>query len=188
MSADDPEKEELCKHEGWTSIKEKKRHSTDILLTLMLIACWVAMTAVGLVVTGVIESENLSKGRPELLINSMDYNARICGVDSGVTDKPYGYYMMDGSVVCVEECPGEYSILPSKFYCMDDDATKKLDSNVITTSNCDAESEVCEDKLLFTYGPIPDEPTLQSPSVVRISIKLPDGKKLVRKYDVSTTF
>lgn len=146
MSADDPEKEELCKHEGWTSIKEKKRHSTDILLTLMLIACWVAMTAVGLVVTGVIESENLSKGRPELLINSMDYNARICGVDSGVTDKPYGYYMMDGSVVCVEECPGEYSNLPSKFYCMDDDATEKP---IVPTSQDNAYKLTFEYKCMF---------------------------------------
>lgn len=114
---DDAEKEELCKHEGWTDIKDKKRHTTDFILTIMLIAMWVAMTGIGLVVTGLIKDDNLDAGKPELLINSMDYDGRICGVDTGVEDKPNAYYMLDTSVVCVKECPS--AAVYGSFICKD---------------------------------------------------------------------
>ena len=117
MSDDNAEKDEMCKHEGWTTIKDKKRHTTDILLTIMLIACWVAMTAIGLVVTGVIKDDNLSAGKPELLLNAMNYNGKICGVDAGLEELSNGYYMMDGSVVCVASCPSAFD--KTAFICRD---------------------------------------------------------------------
>jgi len=104
-SDNDARKEEICKHEGWEDIKDKKRGCTDILLLLMLIASWVAMTGVGLVVTGFVKDKNLPTGNPRRLINSIDYDGRICGYDEAVKDKPLGYYMLDKSVVCVKECP-----------------------------------------------------------------------------------
>jgi hypothetical protein len=67
----------------------------------------VTLTAVGLVVTGAIEDDNLDKGDPRRLINAIDYDGNICGYDSGVYDKPNAYYMLDGSVVCVKSCPSE---------------------------------------------------------------------------------
>jgi len=55
------------------------------------------MTVLGLIVTGLIENDNLTAGDPRRLINPIDYNGRICGVGTGVGDKPNGYYMLDGS-------------------------------------------------------------------------------------------
>lgn len=55
------------------------------------------MSALGLIVTGLIKSESLAAGDPRRLINPIDYNGKICGVGTGVGDKPNGYYMLDGS-------------------------------------------------------------------------------------------
>lgn len=55
------------------------------------------MTAVGFIVCGVVQSDQLREGNPSLLTNPMDYKGRVCGVSSGVTNKPYGYYMPDTS-------------------------------------------------------------------------------------------
>jgi len=63
----------------------------------VLIAVWITMTVLGLIVTGLITNDYLSAGDPRRLINPIDYNGRICGVGSGVGDKPNGYYMLDGS-------------------------------------------------------------------------------------------
>lgn len=60
------------------------RKCTDVLLLLMLMAAWAAMTCLGLVVTGVIPHESLEPGDPRRLLNGIDYESRICGVDSGV--------------------------------------------------------------------------------------------------------
>jgi len=49
-----------------------KRGCTDLLCNLMLIACWVAMTGLGMVVMGVVSSESLPAGDPARLINGMD--------------------------------------------------------------------------------------------------------------------
>ncbi len=53
------------------------------------------MTLVGFVACGVIKDEHLQKGNPLRLTNSMDYNGKICGYDSGVKNKEYGYYLPD---------------------------------------------------------------------------------------------
>lgn len=113
----DARKDELCKHEGWEDIKDKKRGCTDILLLLMLIASWVAMTGVGLVVTGFVKDKNLPAGNPRRLINSIDYDGRICGYDTAVADKPLGYYMLDKSIVCIKECPATSNT--ALYYCQD---------------------------------------------------------------------
>ena len=55
------------------------------------------MTVLGLIVTGLIENDNLKAGDPRRLVNPIDYNGHICGVGSGVESKPNGYYMLDGS-------------------------------------------------------------------------------------------
>mmetsp|Transcript_3147 Transcript_3147/g.4913 ORF Transcript_3147/g.4913 Transcript_3147/m.4913 type:complete len:688 (+) Transcript_3147:32-2095(+) len=95
-------------HEGWTSIKDKKRRCcTDFIFLVAIIACWVAMTGVGLVVTGLIEDKNLDAGDPRRLLYPIDYEGHICGYHDGVGSKPNGYYMLDGSVVCVSACPTE---------------------------------------------------------------------------------
>lgn len=52
-----------------------------------------AMTMLGFVVTGVIESDKLDKGDPMLLTNGIDYEGRICGATSGVKKKSNAYYM-----------------------------------------------------------------------------------------------
>ena len=140
MSDADAGKDEMCKHEGWTNIKDKKRHTTDFLLTIMLVACWVAMTAIGLVVTGVIKDDNLSAGKPELLLNAMDYDGKICGVDAGLEDLSNGYYMMDGSVVCVATCPSKFE--KSEFICRSGTPANDAEgSNKVYTYECMYEME-----------------------------------------------
>lgn len=41
---------------------------------------WVAMTYLG--------ADAIQHGNPDILLNGIDYNGRICGVDSPVEDKP----------------------------------------------------------------------------------------------------
>lgn len=140
-SEDHPDNTKLV-HEGWNSIREKKRgyvcsallisalvaysllfhfkqmyrlpvcckspapfeltpfliispHSCSLNLQLLLLAMWVGMTFVGLVSLGAIEDDNLRAGNPYRLTNAMDYNGNICGYDSSVKNKKYGYYLPD---------------------------------------------------------------------------------------------
>lgn len=60
------------------------RKCTDVLLLLMLMAAWAAMTFLGLIVMGIIPNDYLEPGNPQRLLNGIDYDGRICGVDSGV--------------------------------------------------------------------------------------------------------
>ncbi|CAM9403227.1 unnamed protein product [Chrysoparadoxa australica] len=96
----------------------KDRKCTDILFLLLLMAAWVAMTALGLVVLGVIESEHLKPGNPYRLINGIDAQGRICGVDDGVKELPITYHLPKGAGICVDSCPAEDDA--TKFYCLDD--------------------------------------------------------------------
>lgn len=104
--------------EGWTSLRERKRHCTDCLCLILLICCWIAMTAVGFVVTGVIEDSHLDKGNPARLTNAIDYDGRICGASSGVKDRPNAYYLTSGAVICVKSCPRKTDF--TEFICYDD--------------------------------------------------------------------
>ena len=56
-----------------------------------------AMTMLGFVVTGVIESDKLDKGDPMLLTNGIDYDGRICGATGGVKKRSNTYYMSSGA-------------------------------------------------------------------------------------------
>lgn len=60
------------------------RRCTDVLFMLALVMTWVAMTYLG--------ADGIENGDPHLLVNGIDYNGRICGVDSGVKDKPKVWY------------------------------------------------------------------------------------------------
>lgn len=61
-----------------------QRRCTDVLFSLLLLTTWVVMTYLGLIVTGVVPSETLEPGNPQRLVNGIDYDGRICGVDSDV--------------------------------------------------------------------------------------------------------
>lgn len=47
---------------------------------IVLLVGWLAMTAVG--------ADGIANGDPHLLVNGIDYDGRICGVDEVVKDKP----------------------------------------------------------------------------------------------------
>jgi hypothetical protein len=64
------------------------------------------MTVLGLISTGLIDNSYLTAGDPRRLVNSIDYNGRICGVGNGVENKPSGYYMLDGSGELYFSCIG----------------------------------------------------------------------------------
>lgn len=95
----------------------KNRRCTDIFCCLLICAAWVAMTGVGMVVTGLAESDDLPKGNPYRLINGLDFDGNICGI----TDRSYGsgdykyniesrskaYYLPSGAAVCVSSCPSQ---------------------------------------------------------------------------------
>ncbi|GMI41077.1 hypothetical protein TrCOL_g123 [Triparma columacea] len=89
------------------------RGCTDILCSVLLLACWGAMTFVGLCVLGVIQNDMLKEGVPARLTNGMDYNGKICGVDDyvipetgkNIKDLPKAFYLPSGAPVCVETCP-----------------------------------------------------------------------------------
>ena len=117
--ADGGEKDlgEKLQHEGWSDIKEKKRSCTDVLLLLLLFASWGAMTLLGFVALGWIPDERLPAGDPNRLLSPMDYDGRICGIDSEVSSRPYAYYLLDSTAVCVSECPTTTNV--NEFHCKD---------------------------------------------------------------------
>ncbi|CAM9740877.1 unnamed protein product [Ascophyllum nodosum] len=86
-------------------VQAGNRSCTDVIFLLLLCAAWAAMTALGLVVTGTIPHESLEPGKPQRLINGIDYNGRICGIDSGVEDRSKIYFVPSGEGVCLDSCP-----------------------------------------------------------------------------------
>ncbi|GMH74283.1 hypothetical protein TrST_g7085 [Triparma strigata] len=114
------------------------RGCTDCFCSILLIACWMAMTFVGLCVTGFIENDMLKEGNPARLTNGMDYLGNICGVtDYNITatgentkDLSKAFYLPNGAPVCVNSCPTaeeEYT----GYYCKYD---KQSQVNSQTTS------------------------------------------------------
>jgi hypothetical protein len=89
------------------------RGCTDVLCSILLIACWAAMTFVGLCVLGVMQNDILKEGVPARLTNGMDYRGKICGVDDytntetgeNIKNLPKAYYLPSGAPVCVKTCP-----------------------------------------------------------------------------------
>ena len=116
-SKDDPDNQKSV-HEGWESIREKKRGCTDCLCLLFLLLSWAATTVVGLIALGVIVDPRLPGGNPALLTHALDYNGRICGYGDGVTGKPFGYYLLDKTAICVSSCPTASNY--TSFVCKDD--------------------------------------------------------------------
>ena len=138
----DPASKKL-EHEGWTDIKEKKRGSTDVLFFLILLCVWFAMTIIGLIVTGRIQSTSntLSIGNPYRLINAVDYTNHICGYDNGFSSLLYGYYLPDKTAVCVSNCPTTQSF--TSFIChydlqqaVDNDKTGLLGFYYLSREQC----------------------------------------------------
>ncbi|CAN0135739.1 unnamed protein product [Discosporangium mesarthrocarpum] len=81
-------------------------------------ASWFGMTVLGLIVTGVIPNDKLEPGDPRRLVNGIDYNGRICGVDTEVEAKSKIYYMPSTSGVCIESCPMVTNY--TQFHCLDE--------------------------------------------------------------------
>ena len=77
------------------------RKCTDILCALLLLCCWVAMTALGIYA--------YTNGDYRLVLYPMDYDGNLCGTDYGgidMTEYPYLYYVNSYSGgVCVKQCP-----------------------------------------------------------------------------------
>jgi hypothetical protein len=55
---------------------------------------WVGLTLIGGVGLGWFDTLQTN---PYILTRAMDYRGNICGYDINVKDKPYGYFMLDGS-------------------------------------------------------------------------------------------
>jgi hypothetical protein len=89
------------------------------------------------VVCGVFPSDKLQKGDPYRLVNAIDYNGHVCGSDKVVKHKPYAYYLLDKSVVCVKSCPTTtdyYSY--EKYVCKTGyQPTNKVDAAINTVKN-----------------------------------------------------
>ncbi|GMI08068.1 hypothetical protein TrLO_g14282 [Triparma laevis f. longispina] len=89
------------------------RGCTDCFCSILLIACWAAMTFVGLCCMGFIQNDMLKEGIPARLTNGMDYLGNICGVTDynisytgeNTKDLSKAYYLPSGAPVCVNSCP-----------------------------------------------------------------------------------
>jgi len=119
MSDPDEADNTKCEHEGWDSITDKKRHSTDCLCLIGIIAAWFCMTIIGLIVLGAIKDDALQPGNPYRLTNTIDYQGNICGISSGVKNLEKGYYLPDLTAVCVGSCPSSADY--SSFFCRYED-------------------------------------------------------------------
>lgn len=73
------------------------RRCTDILFAIILLLCWVAMTAVGIY--------SLRSGDYRAVLYPMDYSGNICGLAQMEEYKKILYINNFGGGVCVKECP-----------------------------------------------------------------------------------
>ena len=72
-----------------------ERKCTDVLWLLIIIAHWIAVTWLGIIAFGWVESPAIGQGRPYILTNWIDHNGWICGKEGhggAVESKPYLYY------------------------------------------------------------------------------------------------
>ena len=58
----------------------QRRSCTDLYCCLMLVAAWISMVSLG--------EHAVANGEVARLLNGVDYNGMICGVDPAVRDKP----------------------------------------------------------------------------------------------------
>ena len=72
-----------------------ERKCTDVLWLLLIVAHWIAVTWLGIIAFGWVESSQIGQGRPYILTNWIDHNGWICGKEGhggAVESKPYLYY------------------------------------------------------------------------------------------------
>lgn len=83
-------------HEAMDPVTHRK--CTDFCWLLVLMAVFITSTVSGI--------SSLETGEPQKLLAGIDYQGRVCGYSSGVTDLPYVYPIRyDGSAVCTASCP-----------------------------------------------------------------------------------
>ena len=80
-----------------TNIADRPRKLTDCFCILLIVAHWVAMTAIGI--------QYGTTANVDALFAPSDYRGKICGIDAGVLNKPYGYIINTNlDIVCVSSC------------------------------------------------------------------------------------
>lgn len=77
-----------------------KRRPTDVIWFIAIVVMWVATTVVG--------AMEASNANPQALLHPADYQGQLCGIDSSVINKPYGYYINKAmDMVCLDKCPSK---------------------------------------------------------------------------------
>ncbi len=123
------------------------------------------MTAVGFIACGVVKDPRLPPGNPLKLISSVDYTGRVCGYDGIVKDKPYGYYLLDRTSVCVRSCPSTTNF--SEFICHYD-VQEEADTNMVSAYMYLAQQK-CFWAIESTVGTSPSPPLPSSAWIVIIA-------------------
>ncbi len=85
----DPEAQVASSSTDEIILPVKKRNCTDKLCLVLILCSWFAMTLIGLCATGVIQSDYISEGDPELLFHGVDYMGNICSVHNPVSKLPF---------------------------------------------------------------------------------------------------
>lgn len=100
MAKDEDKGEKLAAPAGFDG-PSNDRVCTDVLCSLLLLAMFAIMTAIGIYA--------IDNGDYRLILYPMDYDGNVCGTDVGdidMTDYPYLYLVNYlGGGVCMKECP-----------------------------------------------------------------------------------
>ena len=105
---------------------------------------------------GVISNPNLRSGDPARILNGMDYEAKICGVDDHVNvftgenikDLPKAYYLPDGAPICVKECPLKDDF--DSFFCRY--ATQKKITDAVASVAAGGGNEAAQDAAKYAIA------------------------------------
>ena len=132
----------------------RNRHCTDILCLGLIIACWVAMTIIGIYA--------INEGDYRIVLYPMDYDGNICGTDFGhidMTDYPHLFYVNGYTGgVCVSECPTVRRSITEEAVeeTVNDDPQEtnstETPTNSTTATTTSVESELIDVKTMVTYG------------------------------------
>jgi len=120
------------KHENFNGICEN-RSTTDILLFLLIIAMWIAMTVVG--------ARAVQSGNPYRLLAPMDPSGDMCGYTDNKVDLPEFYTITTfGIGICIEECPTTTanfsSTNPNDYYCLPEAPTESTAKQAYIIAAC----------------------------------------------------
>ena len=114
------------------------------------------MTGVGLAATGVIESDYVKKGNPQVLLNGMDYLGNLCGISNytddtneNILNKPKAYILRTGINVCVESCPAQLDL--TRYHCKYDIETKIRDETEAERSKNGDDAAASKQQQLYVY-------------------------------------